>query len=375
MPSRVLDAGCGTGVISVALAAALDDPNGPEATVRAQDRDELARAFTAAAARANKLEGIVRSRCEPLLSRDGDERFGLIVSNLPAKAGPAVLRSFFMDSARMLDKAGFCAVVIVNTLAPDARAWLAESGASVIRETRGKEHTVIQYGPSPESGAAKGGPVDPWAQGSPYLRAKGRFELLGAEYGIEAIHGAGGFDERGREATVAARLLDKLGLDAMLGRAEPIRAIIFGNDQGHFPVWLAAAAVQRSLRLPLFTLLSRNTLSLTASAHNLRITGGRTPEEAHLSVDFGFAPAVVPGGMGDFDLAVAFPEIVPLHAWAGDVWSAAARLVKVGGLFVLAVSSSEAERFDRVKTGPFNRAGDVKREGFRALAYRRTDRQ
>ncbi|OHE66225.1 MAG: hypothetical protein A2413_16410 [Treponema sp. RIFOXYC1_FULL_61_9] len=373
LPTHILDAGCGTGVVALSLAAALLAEGEQGVTVRAQDRDELARAFTAAAARANELpEGSLLARCEPLLSRDGDETFDLIVSNLPAKAGPSVLRDFFRKSAFMLSPDGFCIVVIVNPLAADAREWLGKEGNSVIRETKGKGHTVFRYGPVP--GSAAGGAVDPLSADSPYRRVQGRFELLSDEYGIEAIHGARGFDERGREKTVAARLLEKCGLDAILGRAAPIRVLVFANDQGHFSAWLAAAAVRRSLRAPLFTLLSRNILSLSACSYNVRVASGQTPERTLLAADFGFAPQAFDGSPVPWDLVVVFPEIVPLHEWTAASWSAAARLVRVGGLFVLAASSSDSERFDRVKTGPFDRAGELKRDGFKALAYRRAER-
>jgi 16S rRNA G1207 methylase RsmC len=45
-PRRVLDAGCGIGVIGICAARALMAAGSPPLAVRAQDRDELARIFS-----------------------------------------------------------------------------------------------------------------------------------------------------------------------------------------------------------------------------------------------------------------------------------------------------------------------------------------
>ncbi|MDR0290374.1 MAG: hypothetical protein LBI06_05505, partial [Treponema sp.] len=42
------------------------------------------------------------------------------------------------------------------------------------------------------------------------------------------------------------------------------------------------------------------------------------------------------------------------------------------GIFLAAFGSSDAERFDRKKPAGFSRMGSIKRNGFRALAYRCT---
>jgi hypothetical protein len=55
----------------------------------------------------------------------------------------------------------------------------------------------------------------------------------------------------------------------------------------------------------------------------------------------------------------------------GALWEDLARMLRPGGNALIALPSSEAEKFDRKKTEGFTRMGDIKRQGFRALAYRR----
>jgi hypothetical protein len=52
-------------------------------------------------------------------------------------------------------------------------------------------------------------------------------------------------------------------------------------------------------------------------------------------------------------------------------WEGLAELLREGGIALITLPSSEAEQFDRKKPKGFTRLGDVKREGFRAAAYRR----
>jgi len=88
-------------------------------------------------------------------------------------------------------------------------------------------------------------------------------------------------------------------------------------------------------------------------------------------------------GCRPFSVIVAFPEllqqsVLPKTGKDGQkndqlsaLWESLPPLLAEGGLFLAAFSSSEAERFDRKKPAGFSRLGNVKREGFRALAYQR----
>jgi hypothetical protein len=52
-------------------------------------------------------------------------------------------------------------------------------------------------------------------------------------------------------------------------------------------------------------------------------------------------------------------------------WEGLAALLAPGGAALAALGSSEAEQFDRKKPRGFFRIGDARRDGFRAMAYRK----
>jgi hypothetical protein len=62
------------------------------------------------------------------------------------------------------------------------------------------------------------------------------------------------------------------------------------------------------------------------------------------------------------------PKDADQHA---SLWEALPPLIASGGEFIAGFGSTDAERFDRKKPAGFTRLGDIKRKGFRALAYKR----
>ncbi len=399
LPRSVLDAGCGVGVIGIAAAAALAAEGVRDLRVRAQDRDRLAAAFTTANARANGIgEETLAAYAEPLLSAPEGSHWDLILSNVPAKAGEPVLADFFARSARLLTEGGRVLVVVVNPLAAATRKWIAAAGAEVLTEATGPEHTVFGYGASASAGAAAAATeaaaeaeaADPRSAAyGAYRRTAGDFSLEGAPYRIEALHGVADFDEPSRAVALAAKLLLRVGWPrADRAGEEGPRApavLIHEADQGHFPAWLVARAAERGEAPPRLVLAARNVLSLAASAANAAnaaaagrgglaaAAGGGAPQpplEAVPVVDLGLsADRLRPSG--PFDLVASFPEAVPRVDRARDAWQGAHELLGPGGLFLVAQASTEAERFDRAKDRRFSRVGDLKRDGFRALAYRK----
>ena len=201
--SLVLDAGCGTGVIGISLAAAL-----PRARFILQDRDTLACEFSFHNCKKNgisaslfSLDGTLRDstlgrkaeyEAESRTGRETDmadtpealaapdapdvsdapqvliypgllagqnpcaEAYGgydVVISNVPAKAGASVLTDFFEScQAKLLRPSGRLAFVIVNTLVDVADAWRAQSPMRLIRKTKGPSHTVFIL-EKPASGA------------------------------------------------------------------------------------------------------------------------------------------------------------------------------------------------------------------------------
>jgi hypothetical protein len=376
-PRRVLDSGCGIGVIGICAARALSQAAGTGAAeaplVRCQDRDELARIFTQANAADNGLAAL-RAYTEPLLSGDPGGGWDLILSNIPAKAGEPVLEDFIRRSPGLLAPGGRVIIVVVNTLADFFRDRISRCGASLTGEERGPEHTVLVYEAGP-AGVPPGGPAP--TGGGVYLRQSGHYEMEGIGYDIGAVHGAAEFDRPGEGAVVMAKLLCRLGAGSFGGTGgldSPV--LIHEGGQGHFPLWflrfLERAAPEQG-PAPLL-LHGRNILALEAARDNI-LAGGPT-------IDLRILPGVDPWldrerilaalGAGGFGCIAAFPQAVPQTNRQDSLWEALGGLLLPGGLALAALPAAEAERLDRRKPPGFTRLGDLKRRGFRALAYRWT---
>jgi len=395
LPAQILDAGCGCGVIGIALARALiaagasgkaaeRETASPDRTirVRAQDRDELARAFTQVNSRQNGLDDrTLVAFAEPLLAGPPDARYDLILSNLPAKAGLSVLKDFIRRSPSLLSSGGQVAVVIVNTLAADVRVWISETGSLLQGTERGEGHTVFIFGRPPMATKTAEGAVTPHATTGPYFRGKAEYETAGVRYELESLHGVSDFDQAGTDSILASLLFDRLlergvlrmDADTSLNGSvsertqKPVRILVHEGAHGHFPVRLVKASNPWR-----FVLCGRNVLALDIQARNVRAASPGGQVEACVPVaDLALAATRLLECFGTTDAIVAFPELVPRVEWTGGLWTAGRTLLGPGGIMVVSVKSTEAERFDRCRPSGFAREGEIKRDGFRALAYRR----
>jgi SAM-dependent methyltransferase len=399
LPCRVLDSGCGIGVIGICAARALQEAagNGGAAglQVRAQDRDELARILSHWNALRNGLgDAVFQARTEPLLA--GEETWDLILSNVPAKAGEPVLEDFISRSALSLRPGGRAIIVVVNTLAPFfqdqlkglASAGLA-SGPTLVRE--GTEHQVLVYGgPAVPAARHSGAPPPdpaPGLPGSPacaprpplwrsrpfYLRNRAAYEMEGISYGISAVYGAAEFDRPGAEVESAAALLVRLG-PRLFGKAGP-PFLIHEGGQGHFPLWLLLFLERKGLAVPETLLLhGRNILALEAARGNI-IESALTVKPALLvTPGVGLdreSPAALMGPIAPgAGFIAAFPRILARTEPYAALWEALRTLLLPGAVALFSLPATQADRLDRRKPGGFTRLGDLKRHGFRALAYR-----
>ncbi|GAB1484005.1 hypothetical protein MASR2M78_28220 [Treponema sp.] len=373
-PQSVLDAGCGVGVIGIAIALAAQREGKGPIQLRSQDRDELARAFTTINALENGIDtDTLSAYAESLLASPADQDWDLIVSNLPAKAGTEVLRDFFIRSTQMLREQGRAAVVIVNTLADASRQWIQEAKATFLYEEVGSEHTVFIYAGEPGTGqqarpaSAKQGPS--WQLCPAYFRTSGLYEMEGTGYRIDAAQGLADFDQASRAVQLAAKLYTKIQKPSK----DAIRVLVHEADQGHFPAWLVSQQDGEG-SIASILLCARNVLALEAARHNTQEAAGSLlrPTSCHIAacVDLGFAKERLLDTWPSFDLIVSFPQAVPRVDRLQASWEGISKLLARGGLFLMAASSTEAARFDKEKNRPFMRVADLRRDGFRAIAYR-----
>jgi 16S rRNA (guanine1207-N2)-methyltransferase len=110
-PKSILDIGCGCGIIGICLAKKY-----PKASVTCVDRDLLAVKYTNDNVVKNELEN-----CKAIgsigMEAVGDEKFDLIVSNVPAKIGDeAITHDFILTPLEHLNPGGTLWIVVVTAL-------------------------------------------------------------------------------------------------------------------------------------------------------------------------------------------------------------------------------------------------------------------
>jgi hypothetical protein len=206
--------------------------------------------------------------------------------------------------------------------------------------------------------------------------------MEGIAYHIDALHGVADFDNPGGTVTVAARLTTQLR--SSLAATGPLKAVLVHEpDQGHFPVWFMSYLQQQ---LPAINpssctmaLSGRNILALEASCHNLHGRALMVPAvDPLVNRDELLAALGDPdsgGPKGRYNMVILFPEAVPQTNRINAYWEGIGELLEPGGIALIALSATHAERFDREKPKDFSRLGDFKRHGFRALAYRKKSPQ
>jgi SAM-dependent methyltransferase len=390
---RVLDSGCGTGVIGVAVAKAF-----PETEVLMRDRDSLAVAFAERNRLANRLRGrpawtdpetgiprrpVPAPRAEPGLLADGLEGgdWDYILSNLPAKAGAPVLEAFFRRAPAMLAPGGRLAVVIVNTLAAEAAAWVAAAGLSLLSSSRGSMHTVYvaeaggaasradsageagaapaAESPAAESPAAESPVIDlSGLDLGPYLRCESAFKLAGLSFRAKGFWGLPDFDTLGFGTLAAAEIAGRACAGSLVREA-----LVIHPGVGHLAMWMA-----KTLGCARISAAGRDILSLAATGANLASLPPSS-RPACRALDALRLDELAPAS---FDLLAETPDIVPEYDWAGPAWLRAGRLVKTGGCYLAICPPTELGRLEKRRPAGWSLLGERRKRGFAAAAWRRS---
>lgn len=395
---RLLDAGCGTGIIGVSLAASC-----PEMEVVMRDRDFRAVAFSARNAARNGLgarlfglggeelaacrkRGFAKVKClarvaGPLIAEPGalgepDPRgpYDAVVSNLPAKAGPKLLERYFaFVRESLLNPGGTFAFVIVTPLADGARAWCASAGFSVERTVATKNHLVcIARAPATTVQRSCEASDQTWFER--YLRSRVKRNLANAALSWEGVQGLPEFDEPSY-ATFCALELARATLAGMLVR----RALVIEPGVGIAPLWIRAVLGPEEILLR-----SHDALALTAASHNLaRAEGKGTKLRVGRALDPYFsskaasenerASAAETDGIEDhsIDAVFLFLEEIPRYDGSARQWALAANALKRGAVVIVVGDSKQIDRFTRQKPSGFSRVPHSERKkGWEALAFR-----
>lgn len=135
--SRLLDLGCGYGVIAVALATTCTD-----AVVDAVDVNERALALTAVNASAHG----VAERVRPALPEqvDAEVRYDEIWSNPPIRIGKQALHDLLLTWLPRLAPGGVARLVVGRNLGADSlQTWLIENGFACVRSASAKGFRIL----------------------------------------------------------------------------------------------------------------------------------------------------------------------------------------------------------------------------------------
>ena len=318
--------------------------------------------------------------------------YDFVASNVPAKAGPAILERFVRACAgALLNPGGRLAFVIVNTLAPLADGWCAAApGLALVKRVAGKGHTVfvLEKAATP----AEAGAAAPAAAASPALEA-----TLAASAESAAPAAAPTPASESAFADAAARLAPyrRSGGVRQLGRYKAKVAGYQGLpefDTASFATGLAIEALERACAgclvrdflvaepgIGLSALwaraalgparihaLSRDFLALLAAAANLEAQGAPVPEYLPLAaVDLPAEPEA------RYDAILWNPDEIPEYDEVSPAWRFLSKAAKAGAAVVIVGTATTIARFDKAKPSGMQRLGEKKRKGFAAAMYRR----
>jgi hypothetical protein len=210
--------------------------------------------------------------------------------------------------------------------------------------------------------------------------------MEGIAYRIGAVWGAAEFDRPGGAVETAASLLGRLGL---FKGAPSAPVLVHEGGQGHFPLWLLLFLERNGAAAPEFLLLhGRNILALEAARSNIAESPLAAKPAvlmapgADLALDKDLLASLSPDASmprppaareRGFGFIAAFPQIVPQTDPYDGIWGALGSLPLPGAAALLSLPAAQADRLDKRKPPGFTRLGDLKRRGFRALAYRRRE--
>jgi 16S rRNA G1207 methylase RsmC len=273
---RVLDLGCGYGPLGLALRAAAADR-----VVHLVDRDALAVEYSRENAARNRLDDVEVYGSLGYADVRGSG-FDLIVSNIPAKAGPPVIEQLLLGGAGLLASGGLVAVVVIAPLgAGVAEALESAPEVEVVFRRATASYAVFHY-------RFRAPPATPDELGV-YERGRLTVTHAGVSVRLRTAWGLPEFDSLG----VPTRLV----ADALLrpGGRPPRTALVLHPGQGHLPCLLWAGRRPAELRL-----VDRDLLALRFSQANL-VANGCPVERVATAHRVGPDPAA----LADADLVVA----------------------------------------------------------------------
>lgn len=252
--ARVLDLGCGYGTLGVALATL---PG--VASAHLVDRDALALDFARENARRNGIEAHVT--VAPSLGLDdvaASEGYDLVVSNVPGKAGEAIIASMLLEMLGVLRPDGLAAVVVIEPIREFVASTLARAAVEVTLRRDTADYSVFHYRPA--AGASFPVPADGFARGL-YDHGTVSFEdAHDVEVTIATVQGVPGFNRVDTTEVAVTRRMPPARRAA--------RVLISNVTQGYLAAWLLPVHAEAR-----FILVDRDLLALQTARRTLLALG------------------------------------------------------------------------------------------------------
>jgi 16S rRNA (guanine1207-N2)-methyltransferase len=319
-PQKILDLGCGYGPLGLTLKALH-----PQSAVRLTDRDALAVDYARQNAGLNGLEGV---EAYGSLGYDDvkENDFGLIVTNIPGKAGEPVITYLLREAQYYLKPGGIAAIVIVSPLAENAAKILAETpGAEVILKRERPGHTVFHYRFTGEQTPPR--PAQTAFERGIYHRKDVTIKYGDLQYNMRTAYGLPEFDSLSYDTEILFKALKGFK------NKEFRRVAVFNPGQGHVP-----AALWQYFHPQAISLIDRDLLALRCSSLNLVLNG--CPAE---SITLFHKTGLDIENQDKFDLIAGVLPDENKEALQLTLERAAGRLVP-GGMVLLSGSSTAVTR-------------------------------
>lgn len=269
--NKVLDLGCGYGPIGISLKSFYEP-----SVVHMVDRDALALDFSRQNVELNNLKGI---KVYGSLGYDdvSETDFDLIVSNIPAKVGEAVISHILEDAKFYIKPKGRVAVVVIDAIG-DYVTKVLESNKNININFRKRwpGYLVFHYGFSPDAFEEPKPELSAFERGI-YRRGRRDIFAKDSKVSIETAYGLPEFNVLSYETEM---LLDKM---SFFRNRQINRALIFNPGQGFIPSVLSVISKVEEIDL-----VDRDLEALRMSRRNLMSNGYNT-SKIFLFHDAGFS--------------------------------------------------------------------------------------
>ncbi len=250
---RIFDLGCGYGPIGLLLAA-----RRPGSRTVLMDRDAVAVAYAAHNAKSNGVEGVEVVAGLGWADLPPGFEPDLTASNIPAKAGPEVIRHLLIGGPR--PEGALRAVVVIERLGPDVELMLEEAGAEVHLRKENRAHLALHYSlpAGPELDDSKGG-----AGLALHHRDRPTFSAGKLDWELDTAWGLPEFDTLTHSTKLAVKVLREVH------RRPDMDTMVLNPGVGHLPL-----AVSRLIGPASLHLAGRDLLALRHSQANLQAEEG-----------------------------------------------------------------------------------------------------